>query len=115
MTTQTELLRFGLTALLTGLAIPIAVQLFLVLRSIQKVTATLDRRLDQTLREAGDLVSEFRRSSVPVPSLVSQLAAVVPAVIPAVMAAVHAFRAGLRRTEASDPPPSHPPTKENAA
>jgi len=103
-------MRFGLAALLTGLAIPLAVQLFLVLRSIQKVTATLDSRLDKTLREAGDLVSEFRRSSVPGPSLVPQLVAAVPAVI----AAVHAFRAGLRRAEASDPTPSHQPTKENA-
>jgi hypothetical protein len=107
MTTQTELLRFGLAALLTGVAIPLAVQLFLVLRNVQKATATLDRRLDQTLRDVGDVVAELKRVSVPAPSLVSQLAAVVPAVI----AAVHAFRSGMAR-DSSDVPPSNHHAKE---
>jgi hypothetical protein len=109
MTSQTDLFRFGLAALLTGVAIPLAVQLFLVLRNVQRATATLDRRLDQTLRDVGDVVAELKRVTVPAPSLVSQLAAAVPAVL----AAVHAFRAGMSRPDASEPSNHH--AKENAA
>ena len=110
MTSQTDLFRFGLAALLTGVAIPLAVQLFLVLRNVQRATATLDRRLDQTLRDVGDVVAELKRVSVPAPSLVSQLAAAAPALI----AAVHAFRAGMSRPDASDLT-SNQHAKENAA
>lgn len=111
MTSQTELLRFGLAALLTGMAIPLAVQLFLVLRSLQRVTATLDRRLDQTLRDASDVVAELKRASAPGPSIVSQLVAAVPALL----AGVHAFRAGLAPVPPSDAHPSNNHHKENAA
>ena len=111
MTSQTDLLRFGLAALLTGVAIPLAVQLFLVLRNVQKATATIDRRLDQTLRDVGDVVAELKRVSVPAPSLTSQLAAALPAVI----AAVHAFRSGMSRSDSSDAPSSNHHAKENAA
>jgi hypothetical protein len=106
-----DLLRFGLAALLTGVAIPLAVQLFLVLRNLQRATATLDRRLDQTLRDVGDVIAELKRVSVPAPSLVSQLAAAVPAAI----AAVQAFRSGMGHAAVpSDLPSSHHPSKENA-
>lgn len=111
MTTQTELLRFGLVALLTGIAIPLAVQLFLVLRNLQKATATLDRRLDQTLRDVGDVVAELKRASVPAPSLVSQLVAAVPAVI----AGVQAYRSGMGSGLPSDVQPSLHHHEENAA
>jgi hypothetical protein len=110
MTSQTDLLRFGLAALLTGVAIPLAVQLFLVLRNVQKATATIDRRLDQTLRDVGDVIAELKRVSVPAPSLTSQLAAALPAVI----AAVHAFRSGMNRPDSSDAPSSNHHAKENA-
>ena len=110
MTSQTELLRFGLAALLTGLAIPLAVQLFLVLRNVQKATASLDRRLDDTLRDVSEVVAELKRVSVPAPSLASQLAAAVPAVL----AAVHAFRSGLGRDDSAVVPRNHH-AKEKAA
>jgi hypothetical protein len=99
MTSQIELFRFGLAALLTGVAIPLAVQLFLVLRNVQKATAMLDKRLDRTLGDVADVVAELKRVSVPAPSLVSQLAAAVPAVI----AAVHAFRAGSAEASSNVP------------
>jgi hypothetical protein len=111
MTSQTDLFRFGLAALLTGVAIPLALQLFLVLRNVQKATATLDRRLDETLRDVGDVVAELKRVSVPAPSLASQLVAALPAVI----AGVHAFRSGMARTDSSDTSSSNHHTKENAA
>ncbi|HTA20830.1 MAG TPA: hypothetical protein VK989_16165 [Polyangia bacterium] len=108
MTSQTELLRFGLASLLAGVAIPLAVQLFLVLRNVQKATATLDRRLDQTLRDVGDVVAELKRVSVPAPSLVSQLAAVVPAVI----AAVQALRSSTARNSSDIVPSNHNPQEK---
>jgi hypothetical protein len=111
MTSQVELLRFGLAALLTGMAIPLAVQLFLVLRSVQKATATLDRRLDQTLRDVGDLLAELKRSGAPAPSLASQLVAAVPAVI----AGVQAFRAGMSAEPQSNNQSSNHHQKENAS
>jgi hypothetical protein len=111
MTPETELLRFGLLALLTGVAIPLAVQTFLVLRNVQRATSTLDRRLDQTLRDVGDVVAELKRVSVPAPSLVSQLVAAVPAVI----AGVQAFRAGMAPDGASEPPATNHHSKENAS
>jgi hypothetical protein len=111
MTSPTELFRFGLLALLTGVAIPLAVQLFLVLRNVHKATATLDRRLDQTLRDVGDVVAELKRVSVPAPSLVAQLVAAVPAVL----AGVHAFRAAMAPTVTSDAPSTNNHTKENAS
>jgi hypothetical protein len=111
MTSQTELLRFGLAALLTGVAIPLAVQLFLVMRNVQRVTATLDRRLDQTLRDVADVVAELKRVTVPAPSLVEQLVAAVPAVI----AGVHAFRSGTGHAVASDAAASNDDTHEKAA
>jgi hypothetical protein len=111
MTSQTELLRFGLAALLTGVAIPLAVQLFLVLRNVQKATAMLDRRLDDTLRDVNEVVAELKRVSVPAPSLASQLVAAVPAVL----AAVHAFRSGLGRDDSPQPTNIKPHIKEKAA
>jgi hypothetical protein len=104
MTQQTELLRFGLLALLTGLAIPLAVQLFFVLRELRRVTATLDRHLDHTLRDVGELVSGMKRENLPAPTLVSQLVAA----IPAVLAGVHAYRAGLAAQPRPEEPPSQP-------
>jgi hypothetical protein len=112
MVSTSELFRIGLAALLTGVALPLAVQLFLVLRHLQRATATLDRRLDRTLADIGDVVAELKRVSVPAPSLVAQLAAAVPAV----MAAVHAFRAGLEHEDSSEARSSEPPQpKEKAA
>jgi hypothetical protein len=111
MTSQIDLFRFGLAALLTGVAIPLAVQLFLVLRNVQRATVTLDRRLDATLRDVGEVVAELKRVSVPAPSLVSQLAAAVPAMI----AAVHAFRSGTTHADSSDAASSNQQAQENAA
>ena len=90
MSTTTETVGLALGALLTGLLIPLLVQLFLVLRNVRKATAVLDQRLDQTLRDLGDVIAELKRVSVPAPSLAAQLVAAVPTVI----AAVHAFRSG---------------------
>ena len=103
MMTQSDLWKFGLAALLTGLAIPLAVQLFLLLRTLHRIGATLDGRLDHLLRDTEELVSELRGARMSSPSGVAQLAAAVPAVI----AAIQAFRLAMSRPEpATIPSPS---------
>jgi hypothetical protein len=102
MTSSTETMRLALAALLTGIAIPLLVQLFLVLRNVRRATAVLDQRLDQTLRDMGVVVAELKRVSVPAPSLGTQLVAAAPAI----MAALHAFRSEMR---------SETPLEEKAA
>jgi hypothetical protein len=106
MTPSTEVFRVGLAALLTGIAVPLLVQLFLLLRDVRRTTAVLDRRLDRTLAELGAVVSELKHSTTPAPPLAAQLVAAVPAVI----AAVRAFRSGMSHDGA---PPPHPQAKEN--
>jgi hypothetical protein len=104
MSSTTEIVRLALAALLAGIAIPLLVQLFLVLRNVQRATAVLDRRLDQTLRDMGDVIAELKRASVPAPPLSSQLIAALPAVV----AAVRAFRAGVSHDVDLHPIDNHP-------
>jgi hypothetical protein len=91
MTPTTEVFRVGLAALLTGIAVPLLVQLFLVLRDVRRTTAVLDQRLDRTLTDLGAVVAELKHATVQAPPLAAQLAAAVPAVV----AAVRAFRSGM--------------------
>ena len=106
MTPNSEVFRVGLAALLTGIAVPLLVQLFLLLRDVRRTTAVLDQRLDRTLTDLGDVVAELKRVSVPAPSLASQLAAAVPAIV----AGVRAFRAGVAHENGA---PSVHHAKEN--
>jgi hypothetical protein len=97
MTPTSDVFRVGLLALLTGIAVPLLVQLFLVLRDVRRTTAILDQRLDRTLTDLGDVVAELKRVSVPASSLAGQLAAAAPAVVAAVSAGVRAFHTGVAR------------------
>ena len=106
MTPSTEVFRVGLAALLTGLAVPLLVQLFLLLRDLRRTMAGLDRRLDRTLADLGAVVSELKQATANAPPLAAQLAAAAPAVI----AAVRAFRSGMSHDGVT---PSHPQAKEN--
>jgi hypothetical protein len=110
MSTPAETIGLALAALLTGIAVPLCVQLFLVLRNVRKATAVLDARLDQTLKDVGEIVAELKRVSVPAPSLAAQLAAALPAIV----AAVRAFRGGLAHDEAEEAA-AHHHGKEKAA
>jgi hypothetical protein len=105
MTPTTEVFRVGLAALLTGIAVPLLVQLFLLLRDVRRTTQALDQRLARTLTDLGDVVAELKHATVPAPPLASQLAAAVPAVV----AAIRAFRTGM--THENGIPSPH--TKEN--
>jgi hypothetical protein len=109
MASNTEIVRLAIAALLAGIAIPLLIQLFLVLRNVQRATAVLDRRLDQTLRDVGDVLAELKQASSPAPPLAAQLAAALPAIV----AAVRAFRAGVGHDASVHPIETHP-TKEAA-
>jgi hypothetical protein len=106
MTPSTEVFRIGLAALLTGAAVPLLVQLFLLLRDVRRTTAVLDQRLDRTLKDLGAVAAELRHATVPAPPLAAQLAAALPAVI----TAVRAFRSGMSPDGVAT---SHPDTKES--
>lgn len=103
MTPTTEVFRVGLAALITGLAVPLLVQLFLLLRDVRRTTLALDQRLERTLTDLGDVVAELKHATVPAPPLAAQLAAAVPAALPAIIAAVRAFRSEMTHENGTSP------------
>ena len=91
MTSSGELIRIALLALLTGVAVPLLVQLFLTLRSLRLATDAVERRLDKLLGDVNAIADQVRtRAAHP-----SSLAASLTAALPAVSAAVQAFRASM--------------------
>ncbi len=67
------------------------VQLFMTLRSLQKVITMLDKRLDPTLRDLSETIAGLRKTSEP-----SSAASIVgAAAVPAVLAALQAFKAHM--------------------
>jgi hypothetical protein len=105
MTPSTEVFRVALAALMSGIAIPLLLQLYLVLRDLRRTTSVLHRRLDRTLTDLGDVVAEIKHATVSTPPLSAQLVAA----IPAVLAAMRAFRTGMHQEDSS----SHPQTEES--
>jgi hypothetical protein len=101
MSTSAELIRIALLALVTGLAVPLLVQVFITLRGLRRTTETLERRLDATLKEIGETAADLRRSTSGPSSLVATLAAAAPVVL----AAVRAFRSSMHG--ADQPVASH--------
>ena len=95
MTSSAEVFRLGLLALLTGIALPLLVQLFLVLRNVQRVTSVLDRRLDGTLRAVEEIAADVKRGS----AAPASWPAIAAAMVPAVIAAARAFRSGVTHDE----------------
>jgi hypothetical protein len=98
MSNPTETVRIVLLAFLGGLAVPILVQLFLTLRTLQRVSLSVERRIDETSRELSDVLGGLRRqaSGPDVGSLIASAA------VPAVVAAVRAFRASAQTASASN-------------
>jgi len=88
MSTTTDVIRVVLLAFISGLALPLLVQLFLTLRSLQRASLTVERRVDETSREVRDLLAGLHREPAGA-DLASTLAS---AAIPAIVAAVRAFR-----------------------
>jgi len=111
MTSASETVRIALAALLVGIAIPLLVQLYLVLRGVRRTVAVFEQRLDGTLRDLGDVVADLKRVTTPAPNLALQVAAAVPAVL----AAVRAFRTGVAHDDSAPQEDEQPHTKEKAA
>jgi len=97
MTSSGELIRIALLALVTGVAVPLLVQLFLTLRSLRLATDAVERRLDKLLGDVNAIADEVRtRASNPGP-----LAASLTAAVPAILAGVQAFRASMHSDAAT--------------
>jgi hypothetical protein len=103
MTSPAEVFRLGLLALLAGVALPLLVQLFLVLRNVQRVTAVLDRRLDGTLHALEDVAAVVKHGGEQSASWPTAAAAMVSAAI----AAARAFRTGIAHDHDHDAAPTH--------
>src|SRR3569623_1250702 len=91
MTPTGELIRIALLALVTGVAVPLLVQLFLTLRSLRLATKAVEARLDKLLGDVNAIADDVRaRATNPGP-----LAASLSAALPAIIAGVQAFRASM--------------------
>lgn len=99
MSDTADTVRIALAALLTGVALPLLVQLFLATRSLRRAAETAERRLDEALREIRDIAADVRRSAAAASSGSPSLAATLAAATPAVLAAVRAFRQTMHPAE----------------
>ena len=91
MTSSGELVRIALLALLTGVAVPLLVQLILTLRTLRQATDAEERRLAKLLGDVNAIADQVReRAAHPSP-----LTASLTAALPAVFAAVQAFRTSM--------------------
>jgi hypothetical protein len=111
MSTSADTIRIALLALLAGAALPVLIQLFVTLRGLRRTADAVERRLDQTLRDIGDLAADVRRTAVAPTSM----GAVIAAATPAVVAAVRAFRTSLHDHDGEDEghAPRHAGNHEN--
>jgi hypothetical protein len=89
MYSTAQIIQLAIVALLGGIAIPLLVQVFLTARTVQRVSISLERKVDDTRKELHELLAPPRRESGG-----QELAALLAsAAVPAVIAAVRAFRA----------------------
>ncbi len=77
-----------LLALVVGVLLPVLVQVFVTLRTLQRIALTIDKRMDRTLGELSSLTTRFERA----PGNHQTAAAIGAAVAPAIVAAIQAFR-----------------------
>lgn len=100
MSNSSEMIRIALMALIVGVTLPLLVQLFMTLRSLQKVITMLDKRLDPTLRDLSDTIASLRKTTEP-----TNAASIIgAAAVPAALAALQAFKAHMAA--------KHEPSKE---
>ena len=93
MQTDSELIKIALAALFAGVAIPLLLQLFLTLRRLQHLMATLERRLDPALRDLADVISDLKPRPQPSHAATATLIA---ALVPALVAGARAFRTTVK-------------------
>jgi hypothetical protein len=109
--TDSAVIKIVLATLVVGVAIPLLLQLFLTLRRLQHLVATLDRRLDPALRDLADVISDFKprpRASH------AEIATVIAAAVPALVAGIRAFRSTDKPDGSADgnSVPLQPPVQE---
>ena len=97
------MIRIALLALITGVTLPLLVQLFLTLRALRRTADVVERRLDQTLRDIGAVVADLKRTTAGP----STLGGLVAAAAPVVVAAVRAFRTSMHEQHAAEPSDAH--------
>jgi hypothetical protein len=88
---NTETLQLAIIALIAGMSVPLLVQLFLTARTVQRVAASADRKLEEARRELHDLIAGSRRE----PATAEWTAVLASAAMPAIVAAVRSFRASV--------------------
>jgi hypothetical protein len=108
MASTTDIVRIVLLAFVGGLAVPILVQLFLTLRTLQRVSLSVERRIDETSREVTHVLAGLRRE----PSGPDALSLIASAAVPAVLAAVRAFRAPPATSSHPNGTAHHQPQEE---
>jgi uncharacterized protein YoxC len=90
-----EVVKVVLLALVVGAALPLAVQLWITLRSVRQAIDRAGHGIDRTLRDVAETSAELRELAASVQQLRSSVrmaSAIGAAVGPAVVAAVRAFR-----------------------
>jgi|GEM_PF-5625938 len=87
--TTAETLKFVLLAFGAGIVVPLAIQLFLTLRSLHRTVEATSRRLNETMDALELAAKRAQQSASPATRSLTTLAA---ALIPAVAAAFRAYR-----------------------
>lgn len=87
--TTAETLKFVLLAFGAGIVVPLAIQLFLTLRSLHRTVEATSRRLNETMDALELAAKRAQQSASPTTRSLTTLAA---ALIPAVAAAFRAYR-----------------------
>ena len=87
--TTAEILKFVLLAFGAGITLPLAIQLFLTLRSVHRTVETTSRRLNDAIENLELAAKRAQQTASPA---ARSLTAVGAALIPAIVAAVRAYR-----------------------
>lgn len=98
MSPSSEMILIALLCLVAGVMLPLLVQLFLTLRSLQKVIVMFDKRLDPTLRDLSHALETFRKAE---PSNAASL--IGAAALPALLAAFSAFKSHMAERAPAEP------------
>ncbi|MDX2024596.1 MAG: hypothetical protein SF187_30420 [Deltaproteobacteria bacterium] len=106
MSPTSEMIRIALLCLVAGVSLPLLVQLFLTLRSLQKVIVMFDKRLDPALRDLSHAIEGLRKAEP------SNAASVIgAAALPALLAAFNAWKTHMaERASAESTTPTKDPT-----
>ena len=94
--TTAETLKFILLAFGAGIVLPLAVQLFLTLRSLHRTVESTSRRINETLETLEVAAKRAQNAASPTTRTLTSLGA---SLIPAVVAAVRAYRGDDLPTE----------------